>query len=322
MSDNNQQWTVEDMPDMQGKVVIVTGGNSGIGYEVGKALAANNAQVILGVRNNERGAEAVHQILKQNPRSVVAMRCLDLANLESVQEFAKNFQRDFNRLDLLINNAGVMALPRRTTQDGFEMQFGINHLGHFALTGLLLSSLLNTPNSRVVTVSSRLHENGQINFDDLMGEEDYDKNRAYAQSKLANLLFAYELQRRLEQQEAETISVAAHPGYAATNLQTAGPEMEGSEMGKLVMRTANAIFAQSAAMGALSILYAATEPGLEGGEYIGPTGFWNMRGYPEVHSSSPASYDEETARRLWELSAGLTGIHYQTLQIAPEQTAV
>lgn len=318
MSDNNHEWTVADMPDLRGKVAIVTGANSGIGYEVAKALAEKNAQVILGVRNNDRGAEAVHQMLKQNPKSVVAMRCLDLANLESIREFAKNYQRDFNRLDLLINNAGVMALPRRTTEDGFEMQFGTNHLGHFALTGLLLSSLLSTPKARVVAVSSRLHENGEIRFDDLMAEESYDKNHAYAQSKLANLLFAYELQRRLENHGADTISVAAHPGYAATNLQTAGPEMEGSQVGTLMMRTANAIFAQSAAMGALPILYAATQPGLEGGEYVGPTGFWKMRGHPAVYPSSPASYDQDAASKLWDVSARLTGVHYQALEMPRE----
>lgn len=317
MSSNNDQheWTTADMPEMAGRVAIITGGNSGIGFEVARALAAKKAQVILAVRDNDKGSRAVHQILKENPRSVAAMRCLDLANLESIREFAKNFQRDFNRLDLLINNAGVMALPRRTTLDGFEMQFGTNHLGHFALTGLLLSSLLNTPGSRVVTVSSRLHEYGQIDFDDLMGEQSYDKNQAYSQSKLANLLFAYELQRRLEAAEAPTISLAAHPGYAATNLQTAGPEMEGSQVGTLVMRTANALFAQSAAMGALPVLYAAVNPELQGGEYVGPDGFKGMRGHPQQSTSSPASYDEDAAGRLWEVSAQLTGVHYQALQM-------
>jgi NAD(P)-dependent dehydrogenase (short-subunit alcohol dehydrogenase family) len=318
---NHTAWLPENMPDLEGRVAIITGGNSGIGFETARALAARKAQVILAVRNNDKGATAVHQILKQDPKSVVAMRCLNLASLESIREFARDFQRDFNRLDLLINNAGVMALPRRTTLDGFEMQFGTNHLGHFALTGLLLSTLLNTPGSRVITVSSRLHVYGEIQFDDLMGEVDYDKNRAYSQSKLANLLFAYELQRRLARAGAATISLAVHPGYAATNLQTAGPQMEGSQVGTLVMRTANALFAQSAARGALPILYAATHPEMQGGEFIGPDGLLGMRGDPQTMTSSPKTYDEEAAGRLWEISAQLTGVHYQVLQFVREPAA-
>lgn len=310
---NNGKWTTNNSADQSDRIVIITGGNSGIGFETAKALASKNAHVILAVRNNEKGAEAVHQILKSYPRSVVEMRLLDLASLESIHKFVEKFSKDYDRLDLLVNNAGVMALPRRETQDGFEMQFGVNHLGHFALTGLILDKLLVTPASRVITVSSGLHERGKIIFDDLMGEQNYSKWGAYSQSKLANLLFAYELQRRLNQISAETISVAAHPGYAATNLQTAGAEMEGSNFSSMMMRLANTIFAQTAEMGALPTLYAALGDDVKGSDYIGPSGFQSMRGYPVKMQSSTASHDRQTAEQLWKISETLTGVQYDVL---------
>lgn len=213
-----------------------------------------------------------------------------------------------------------MAIPFRETKDGFEMQFGTNHLGHFALTGKLLESLLNTPGSRVVTVSSGMHQLGKINFDDLMGRQHYDKSAAYAQSKLANLLFTYELDRRLKANQAPTISLGVHPGYAATHLQEAGPEMEGSQLSRWVMGLANSLFAQSAAMGALPTLYGATEPGLEGGEYIGPSGLLGMRGYPAPTESSQRSHDPETAARLWKVSEDLTGVKYTALEKETSQS--
>ena len=209
-------------------MVVVTGGNSGSGFEAALALAGKNAQVILAVRSVEKGEAAAERIRQQYPRAQVIVMALDLSDLSSVRAFAQNFLKLYERLDVLINNAGVMALPQRKTADGFEMQFGTNHLGHFALTGLLISALKKTSNARVVTVSSGAHTFGDIHFDDLQWEKKYQAWGAYGQSKLANLLFAYELQRRLEAAGSKVLSVGCHPGYASTNLQAAGPQMEGS----------------------------------------------------------------------------------------------
>ena len=319
---SDKKWTADQLPDQTGRVAIVTGGNSGLGFETSLALAAKNAHVILAVRDNEKGAAAVHRILKAHPKSQVEMRLLDLASLASIQQFAQAFRQDFDRLDVLINNAGVMAIPRRETTDGFEMQFGVNHLGHFALTGDLFELLLSTPHSRVVTVSSLMHQSGRINFDDLMGVKNYSKSSAYAQSKLANLLFAYELQRRLNSLNDPMLSVAAHPGYAATNLQSAGPEMEGAALSKFFADLGNTLLAQSAAMGALPILYAAGALAVTGGKYYGPDGFMGIRGYPTETKSSPASHDPETARRLWQVSETLTGVTYPVLSAVGEHQPV
>ena len=310
----NGNWSMDSVPSQEGRVVIITGGNSGIGYEAAKALAAKNAQVVLAVRDQAKGALAKQEILLQHPLAAIDVMRLDLASLASIRQFAQEFQSRYDRLDVLINNAGVMALPRRLTTDGFEMQFGTNHLGHFALTGLLIDTLLATPASRAVTVSSMLHMSGKIRFDDLMGEKSYDKQAAYSQSKLANLLFAYELQRKLAGIPADTISLGAHPGYAATNLQYAGPEMEGSKASRLMMQLANSLFAQSAEMSALPILYAALSPDISGGEYAGPSALMGARGYPIKAESSPASHDLETAARLWQVSKELTGVDYAVLE--------
>ena len=216
------QWTQKDIPDQKGKVVIVTGGNSGIGYEAALVLAGKNARVILAARNMDKGEDAAQTIRQRYPVAEVKVMALDLSDLKSVRSFATAFLADYDRLDILINNAGVMALPARKTADGFEMQFGTNHLGHFALTGLLLPVLKATPNARVVTVSSGVHTAGGIHFDDLQWKKKYDRWGAYAQSKLSNLLFAYELQRRFTGSGIKAVSVGCHPGYAATNLQFAG----------------------------------------------------------------------------------------------------
>jgi NAD(P)-dependent dehydrogenase (short-subunit alcohol dehydrogenase family) len=310
----SDKWTIENIPDQSGRVAIVSGSNSGIGFEAAKALAGKGATVILAVRNETKGQRALDAIRKEYPRAALEMILLDLADLHSIWEFSDQFHQRYDRLDLLINNAGVMAIPFRETKDGFEMQFGTNHLGHFAMTGKLLDLLLDTPGSRVVTVSSGMHQVGKIHFDDLMGRQHYDKSAAYAQSKLANLLFAYELDRRLKAAGAPTISLGVHPGYAATSLQEAGPRMEGSTMGRWVMEIANNLLAQSAAMGALPILYAATEPGLQGGDYIGPDGLMGMRGYPAPTQSSHSSHDRQTAERLWQVSEKLTGVKYAALE--------
>ena len=238
------------------------------------------------------------------------MMKLDLANQAQIREFVDAFNGKYQTLHVLINNAGVMALPHRKTADGFEMQFGTNYLGHFALTGLLLDRLLRTGGTRIVTVSSGAHTMGYINFDDLQREKKYKKWEAYGQSKLANLLFAYELQRKLDAAGKDTLSVAAHPGYAATNLQSVGPRMAGSWFQEKTMGLLNKIFAQSQAMGALPTLYAATAPDVHGGEYFGPDGFNEMWGYPTKVESNDASHDEEVAKKLWAVSEELTGVSY------------
>jgi NAD(P)-dependent dehydrogenase (short-subunit alcohol dehydrogenase family) len=288
------------MADQSGRVAVVTGANSGIGFHAARELAAHGAKVILAVRDAEgKGADAAGRMTGD-----VEVRKLDLADLASVRAFAQDFD---GPIDLLINNAGVMATPRRTTADGFELQLGTNHLGHFALTGLLLDRLRD---GRVTTVSSGAHNIGRINFDDLMGERRYQRWMAYGQSKLANLLFAYELQRRADAAGFPLTSTAAHPGYAATNLQMAGPQLEGSKVRELLGRVGNVVLAQSDEMGALPTLFAATED-LPGGTYAGPDGFMEQRGHPKVVNSNARSRDEATARRLWDVSEELTGVTYQ-----------
>ena len=306
----NRPWTADDIPDLAGKTVVVTGGNSGIGFEAARQMARKGAHVILACRDAGRAAEAVEQIRTLQPSSSLEAMSLDLASLESGHRFARDFTAKGTPLDVLCNNAGVMAIPRRTTAEGFEMQLGTNHLGHFALTGLLLEPLLAAPAARVVNVSSTAHKPGRIDFDDLHGEKSYRKWLAYAQSKLANLLFTYELQRRLEAAGAPAISVACHPGYSATNLQSVGPQMSGSRLAARLMDVGNRFFSQPAAMGALPTLYAATSPDARGGDYIGPDGFMENYGHPRKTRSTARSHDREVARRLWEVSEQLTSVHY------------
>ena len=300
------KWTVENIPDLLNRTIIVTGANSGLGYETSKALAQKQAIVILACRNLEKGEAARQKILREFPQASLKVMALDLSSLDSIRVFADAYQRDYQSLDVLINNAGVMALPRRTTADGFEMQFGTNHLGHFALTGLLIKLLQATPDSRVVTVSSNLHRNGRLNFDDLQSEKRYNRWQAYSNSKIANLYFAYELQRRLTKTGSSTMSVAAHPGYAATNLQSSGKRF----IERWAMFWSNLLFAQPAKMGALPQLYAAVSSDVEGGDYIGPDGFNEMRGYPQKVRSISISYDKEIAQELWQVSENLTGVAY------------
>lgn len=305
-----ERWVSEHIPRMDGKTVLITGANSGLGFEAAKLLAVRGARLILAVRNRDKGESAVDRICAVAPNLRYALLPLDLADLLSIGRFAENVRDAHSRLDVLVNNAGVMAIPRLSTADGFEMQFGINHLGHFALTGLLLPLLLHTPGARVVTVSSGAHIAGRINFDDLQNIDRYSDWRAYGQSKLANLLFAYELQRRFVDVHARAMSLAVHPGYSDTNLQAVGPAMTDSRMRLAVMRWANRVVAQSAAMGALPTVYAATSPHVQGGDYIGPDGPLGLHGFPRNAQSSPASHDAETARKLWEVSEELTGVVY------------
>ncbi|WP_423743437.1 oxidoreductase (plasmid) [Haladaptatus sp. SPP-AMP-3] len=305
-------WTAERMPDMTGETVIVTGANSGLGYEVTRAFARKGASVVMACRRTNHAKTMKGKILTEAPDATLDVREIDLADLSSIRAFADGFESEYDDLCVLCNNAGVMAVPRDETADGFELQFGVNHLGHFALTGLLLDSLLETDGeTRVVTQSSGLHENGEMVFDDLQGKREYDKWDAYAQSKLANVLFAYELDRRLGDAGIDDVaSVACHPGYASTNLQGRGPRQEGSTLRLWTMRIANAVLAQSAQRGALPMLYAATAGGITGGEYVGPDGLMNMRGPPSVQSSGDRSYDEAVAGRLWDTSEELTGVTY------------
>ncbi len=306
----SDRWTTANVPSMDGRTVVITGANSGIGLEAARELARADATVVMACRSVDRGERAADEIRVDVGDPDLEVRECDLGDLPSVERFAESYRADHDRLDALVNNAGVMALPREETADGFERQFGVNHLGHFALTGRLIDPLAATDGARVVAVSSGAHTGGEIDFDDLQGERDYGKWRAYSQSKLANLLFAYELDRRADAAGLDVTGVGCHPGWAATDLQRRGPEKEGSRVKLLAMRAANAVLAQSATRGALPTLYAATEPSIAGGEYVGPGGLGNMRGYPELQASSDASYDRETARRLWEVSAELTGVDY------------
>ena len=305
----NSRWTAADIPDLTGRTALVTGANSGIGLVTAEELARHGAVVTLAVRDADRGRSAADQIRARARESIVDVGICDLADLGSVRTFAEGWRSDHPEgLDLLINNAGVMAIPRRESADGFEMQLATNHLGHFALTGLLFDAL--RPDARVVTVSSQAHRMGRMNFDDLMGRDRYSPWRAYGQSKLANLLFAGELQRRLTERGLPQISVAAHPGYAATNLQAVGPNMSGNRLQGALTSFATRVLAQSPQMGALPTLYAATGQGVAGGDYVGPGGFAEQRGHPTVVGMSTAARDPHAAARLWEISEDLTDVRY------------
>jgi NAD(P)-dependent dehydrogenase (short-subunit alcohol dehydrogenase family) len=305
------KWTPAQMPDQKGKVAVVTGANSGLGYYTARELARHGACVVLACRSREK-AEPVLAELNAMAAGGAEFMALDLADLDLVSAFATAFKGRHGKLDILCNNAGVMALPLARTKQGFEMQIGTNHFGHFALTGQLLDALKVAPAARVVNTASLAHTwTRGLDLDDPNWErKPYRKWDAYGKTKLANLLFTYELQRRLARAGLPLIAVAAHPGYSATNLQMAGPQIEKSALGKVLMRVANALFAQPAEIGALPQLYAATMPDVQGGEYYGPDGFKENRGFPQKVRSSRKSHDEETARRLWELSERLTGVKY------------
>jgi NAD(P)-dependent dehydrogenase (short-subunit alcohol dehydrogenase family) len=306
-------WTAADIPPLDGRVIIVTGANSGLGFETALALARAGGRVVLACRDQAKGAGAVDRLRAGVPGAEVELAPLDLADLVSVRTFAAEFSAGHDRLDVLVNNAGVMAIPRRETADGFEMQLGTNHLGHFALTGQLLDRLLATPGARVVTVTSMAARGARIRFDDLQGLRHYGRWSAYGQAKLANQLFTLELDRRVTGRGADLASVAAHPGYAATNLQMVGPQMSGSGLMERMSRLGNTLFAQSAATGALPTLYAATAPGVGGGQFFGPDRLFGMRGNPKPVPFLKAATDTGTALRLWEVSEDLTGVRYESL---------
>ncbi len=305
--EKNARWNASDIPDLTGREVIVTGANSGIGAVTAAALSAAGASVTMAVRDLEKGREAAGAMT-----GTVEVMQLDLSDLASVREFAASWSLAHPEgLDLLINNAGIMAIPRTVSVDGFEMQLATNHLGHFALTGLLLPALVARPQSRVVTVASSAHKMARsVNFDDLMGESKYRSWGAYGQSKLANLLFTAELQRRLTASGMHIKAMAAHPGFASTNLQARSPQLRGARLEERITALATSVIAQSAEMGALPTLYAATAPGLPGDTYVGPDGRGEVKGFPKIVGRSSAAKDEASARRLWNVSEKLTGVEY------------
>ncbi|MDX6313986.1 MAG: hypothetical protein QOF44_3450 [Streptomyces sp.] len=303
-------WTANDIPDQTGRTAVVTGSNSGIGYVTARELARHGARVLLACRSEQRGQDAVRRLQHEVPSARAGYRHLDLGDLSTVRGFAKNY--DDERLDLLINNAGVMALPHGTTADGFETQFGVNHLGHFALTGLLLPQLLATPGSRVVSLSSGMHALSNVDLDDLNSERHYRRWVAYGRSKSANLLFIHELARRLAAAGSDTVAAAAHPGYASTNLQTAGVRMEGRRIAERVATLANRVIAQSADAGALPTLYSATAPSVTPDSFTGPR-LQGWRGSPAPSWRAPWTRDDRAAELLWTASEQLTGVTYPGL---------
>ena len=301
-------WAAANIPDQRGRVAVVTGANTGLGYETAKALAERGASVVLAVRNAEKGAQAAARMTGD-----VTVQELDLTSLDSVRTAAAALRSRLGRIDLLINNAGVMYTPKQTTRDGFEMQFGTNHLGHFALTGLLLDLMLPVPGSRVVTVSSTGHRiQAAIHFDDLQWERSYSRAGAYGQSKLANLMFTYELQRRLAP-HGTTAAVAAHPGVSSTELTRNTPAAF-----RVPLNWIAPLITQTPAMGALPTLRAATDPAVLGGQYYGPGGRFEVMGHPRLVTSSPESYEVAVQQRLWAVSEDLTGVKFPVVQSRQE----
>jgi len=304
-----QHWTIADIPDLTGKTIIVTGGNSGLGLEAVKAFASKRACVVMACRSVNKGELAKKQILDSQPAANIAVMKLDLADMKSINEFVEKFNQGFDRLDVLLNNAGIMMVPYGLTHDGFENQLGTNHLGHFALTGLLLNTLRKTPYSRVVSVSSIAHKSGVMNYDNLLYEngKEYSPLKAYSRSKLCNLLFTYELQRFFEKNQINCMALVAHPGVSDTNLfNHAAP--------RWVLKLLKPVFSvmvQPAFMGVLPELRASVDPNAKGGEFYGPDGKREMKGYPVVVTSNAASNDRESARKLWESSEKLTGIVFR-----------
>ena len=305
-------WSTADIPDQGGRLVVVTGANSGIGLYTALELARHGARVVMACRDEGRGGAAVERIREQAPHAQVELSLLDLADLASVRAFAERLLGEGGPLDILVNNAGVMGVPvRRATADGFELQFGTNHLGHFALTGLLLPAFVDRQGARVVTVSSLNHWAARMRFDDLNGERRYRPWSAYSASKLSNVLFFWELNRRLRAAGSPAISVGAHPGYSATNLQHSGPRLGRVPVTARALTAVTRVVGQSDQAGSWPSLFAATAPGVEGGTYYGPSRLFETRGAPTSARLAPWGRDEEAARRLWETSEDATGVTYE-----------
>lgn len=306
---NRKKWTLDDMPSQKGKIVVITGGNSGLGLESAKAFALKEAEVVLACRSVIKGNDAKAEILKESPEAIIDVMELDLMKLSSVRSFAEKFKKKHSRLDILMNNAGIMTSPYALTEDGFESQMGTNHLGHFALTGLLMGLILGTPNSRIVNVSSLAHKQWKMSFENSLSEypNKYNKMRAYARSKLANLLFTYELQRKLEATKHDCISVAAHPGASYTNL---GRHLEKKFIAK-VLKPLIVKVLPSPKSGAMPQIRAACDPAVKGGEHYGPSGIFEMSGRPVKVKSTKTSHNIEDAKKLWEMSEQLTGVTFE-----------
>ncbi|MCB9118103.1 MAG: SDR family oxidoreductase [Caldilineaceae bacterium] len=306
----SNKWTKQDIPDMTGKIVIITGANSGLGLESTKALAAKGATVVMACRNLSKAEEARAEVLAVNPAARLDVMALDNASLASVRAFADAFKARYDRLDILLNNAGVMAIPRALTEDGFEMQLGVNHLAHFALTGLLLDVITATPKARVHSTSSSAAFMGAINLDDLMGEKSYGRWTAYGQSKLANAAFATELNRRLQAAGHSTIANSSHPGFVMTNLQTTSMVESGTPLSERIFYGLLApVMAQDVNMGVLPQLYGSTASEAKGGVFYGPKNF-RVRGYPAEQKCNDALKDANLLKRFWEASEALTGVRY------------
>ena len=303
-------WTADDIPDLSAKVIIVTGANSGIGYEAAKEFARKDARTILACRNLNKAQAAVAQIHAEIPNAPVEIMPLDLSSLQSVHKFADAFKAKYESLDVLVNNAGIMMVPYGITQDGFERQLGTNHLGHFALSGLLLDLIQSTPGARVVNVSSLAHRGGEMDFDNLMfeGGQGYDRQAAYGRSKLANLLFTYELERKFKEHGVDAMAVAAHPGVSNTNLADHMP-------GVKILKPLFGGILQSAAMGALPTIRAAVDPQVTGGQYFGPDGKNERGGFPVVVNSSENSHNQADAQKLWKVSEELTGVTFNQFDV-------
>jgi len=304
------KWTANDIPDQKGRTVLITGANSGLGLRSAEAMARAGARVLLACRNPEKAAVALEAVEACATTAAPSVISLDLADLKSIEAAADEVAARVDHLDILMNNAGVMAIPLRRTSDDFEMQFGTNHLGHFALTGRLLPLLLAAEQPRVICTSSQAHRIGRMHWDDLQSRKKYSKWPAYGQSKLSNLLFMFELDRRAKREGTALIAAAAHPGYASTHLQAAGPEMTGSRLMERTMDLGNRVFAQSDAEGAWPQLYAATMPDVVGGEYFGPDGPFEMQGSPKKVGCTKAARDVTSATRLWDISEKETGVAY------------
>jgi len=297
------KWSIDEVPSQLGKVAIVTGANSGIGYEVTVGLVKKDFEVIMACRNLQKAEEAKSKILKRHPKAKINLMKVDTSSLDEVKKFANQFQTQYQNLHLLINNAGIMMSPYKVTEDGFENQFATNYLGHFALTGLLLPILTTTTGSRIISLSSLSYKWSEILFDDFHFEKSYSKTKAYGQSKRACLMFAFELQRRLSAAGYDTLSVAAHPGLSKTNLDQYYPAL---------IRPLGNLFLQPAAKGALPILFAALDKDLKGGEFIGPDGFQQMRGYPIKVDADEYSNNKKVAEHLWSESEKMTNVFYLT----------
>jgi NAD(P)-dependent dehydrogenase (short-subunit alcohol dehydrogenase family) len=306
---SRNKWTIDNIHDLSGKVMIVTGGNSGLGFESVKAFADNGADVILASRSVEKGNSAKSEILERNPKGNITVMELDLTDFASIEEFVTGFKNRYDRLDVLLNNAGIMTTPYFLTKDGLEGQMGTNHFGHFSLTGQLIDWIIKTPDSRVVTVSSNGHKYGKMQFDNLLFEngKGYGPLRSYARSKLANLLFTYELQRLFVENNMDSIAVAAHPGGSQTNL---GRHIEGKWWYK-VLNPLFGLFIQNQAQGALPQIRASVDPIVKGGEYYGPDGFNQITGYPVLVKSNKASHNRSDAKKLWEISEKITSVTYK-----------